>query len=249
MNCARTFSPLSPQPFRSALAENTVDIWTADLDLSPHEICRLEDTLSSDERERVTKFHFARDRGRFIASRGILRDILARYLGRSPAALHFSYGPFGKPSLADDCASDLRFNLSHSGNAALYAVTRNREIGVDVERIDSSFVDDGIEEKFFSPNEVAKLRSLDASERPRAFFNCWTRKEAYVKARGSGLQISLQSFDVSLAPHEAVAFLSKGESGWSLLALPLGRDQAAAVAVEGNIWELRSWQWQMHSAE
>ncbi len=145
--------------------------------------------------------------------------------------------------------ADLRFNLSHSGNVALYAVTRNREIGVDVERIDSSFVHDGIEEKFFSRNEVAKLRSLDASERPRAFFNCWTRKEAYVKACGGGLQISLPSFDVSLAPHEAAAFLSKGESGWSLLALPLGRDHAAAIAVEGNNWELRSWQWQMQPTE
>ncbi len=234
---------------RLTLEENTVDVWSADLDRSPYEICRLEETLPSDELGRAAKFHFARDRRRFIASRGILRDILARYVGQSASPLRFSYGRFGKPALADDCAIDLRFNLSHSDNVALYAVTRNREIGVDVERIDSSFVDDGIEEKFFSRNEVAKLRSLDASERPRAFFNCWTRKEAYVKACGGGLQISLQSFDVSLAPHEAAAFLSKRESGWSLLALPLGRDHAAAVAVEGNNWKLRSWQWQMQPTE
>lgn len=246
MNSAQA---LHRPPLRLTLEENTVDVWSADLDRSPYEMCRLHDTLSSDERERASKFHFPADQQRFIASRGILREILARYLGRSPSTLHFSYGPFGKPSLADYCAGDLRFNLSHSGNVALYAVARNREIGVDVERIDSTFVDDGIEEKFFSRNEVAKLRSLDASERLRAFFNCWTRKEAYVKARGSGLQISLQSFDVSLAPGEAVAFLSKAESGWSLLALPLGRDHAAAVAVEGNNWELRSWQWQMQAAE
>ncbi len=242
MNCSQA---LRRSALRLTLEETTVDVWSADLDRSPYEMCRLHDTLSPDERERASKFHFVRDQQRFIASRGILRDILARYLGRSPSALHFSYGPFGKPSLADDCASDLRFNLSHSGNVGLYAITRNREIGVDVERIDSSFVDDGIEEKFFSDNEVAKLRSLDTSERPRAFFNCWTRKEAYVKARGGGLQISLQSFDVSLAPIEAVEFLSKTESGWSLLALPLGHDHAAAIAVEGNNWELRSCQWQM----
>jgi 4'-phosphopantetheinyl transferase len=246
MNCART---LSLPPLRLALEGNTVDIWTANLDLSSYEMCRLEDTLSPDERERAAKFHFARDRQRFIAARGILRDILARYLGRSPSALLFSYGPFGKPALADDCASDLRFNLSHSGSVALYAVACNREIGVDVERIDSSFIEDGIEERFFSRNEVAKLRSLHASERLRAFFDCWTRKEAYVKARGGGLQISLQSFEVSLAPHEAAAFLSKGESGWSLLSLPLGRDHAAAVAVEGTNWGLRSWQWQMCPTE
>jgi 4'-phosphopantetheinyl transferase len=246
MNCAQA---LRQPPARLTLEENTVDIWSADLDRSPHEVCRLHDTLSPDERERASKFHFAEDQQRFIASRGILRDVLARYLGRSPSALHFSYGPFGKPSLADNCASNLRFNLSHSGNLALYAVTRNREIGVDVERIDSSFVDCGIEEKFFSRNEVAELRSLDASERLRAFFNCWTRKEAYVKACGGGLQISLQSFDVSLAPREAVAFLNKGESGWSLQALPLGRDHAAAVAVEGNNSGLRSWRWQMQPTE
>ena len=134
-----------------------MDVWTADLDSSPYELCHLGDTLSTDERERATKFHLARDRRRSIASRGILRDILTRYVGRSASALSFSYGPFGKPALAEDYAEDLRFNLSHSGNVALYAVTRNREIGVDVERIDSSFVDDGIEEKFFSRNEVAKL--------------------------------------------------------------------------------------------
>ncbi len=242
MNCARV---LSRAQCRLTLEGNTVDIWTANLDLSPHELCGVEDTLSPDERERAAKFHFAGDWRRFIASRGILRDIVARYLGRSASALRFSYGAFGKPALADDCDGDLRFNLSHSGSVALYAVTRNREIGVDVERIDSSFVEDGIEEKFFSRNEVAKLRSLHASQRLRAFFDCWTRKEAYVKARGGGLQISLRGFEVSLAPDEGAAFLSKGESGWSLQALPVGRDYAAAVAVEGNNWGLRSWQWRI----
>jgi 4'-phosphopantetheinyl transferase len=245
MNCAPTLSlPL----FRVALGGNTVDIWTADLDLSLHEMRSLQNTLSPDERERAAKFHFARDRQRFIAARGILRDILARYLGRSPSALLFSYGPFGKPALADDCASDLRFNLSHSGSVALYAIAR-REIGVDVERIDSSFIEDGIEERFFSRNEVAKLRSLHASERLRGFFNCWTRKEAYVKARGDGLQISLQSFDVSLAPNESAAFLSEGESGWSLQALSLGLDHSAAVAAEGNDWGVRLRRWRMCPAE
>ena len=242
MSCAR---PLSIPPLQLTLEGNTVDIWTANLDLSSYEMCRLEDTLSSDERERAAKFHFAGGRGRFIASRGILRDILARYLGRSASALRFSYGPFGKPALTDDFAADLRFNLSHSGSVALYAVARDREIGIDVERIDPSFIEDGIEGKFFSRNEVAKLRSLHAGKRLRAFFDCWTRKEAYVKARGGGLQISLQSFEVSLAPDEAAAFLSEGESGWSLLALPLGRDHAAAVAIEGNNGGLRSRQWQM----
>jgi 4'-phosphopantetheinyl transferase len=167
-------------------------------------MCHLRNSLSPDELDRAAKFHFLRDSQRFIAARGILRNILSRYIGQSPETIRFSYGPFGKPRLAPSCAADgLRFNLSHAGNIALYAVALNREIGVDLERIDPSFLEDRIEEKFFSRNEIVELRSLPVDARPRAFFNCWTRKEAYVKALGGGLQTSLQSFDVSLAPGKA----------------------------------------------
>jgi 4'-phosphopantetheinyl transferase len=141
----------------------------------------------------------------------------------------------------------LRFNLSHSGSTALYAVACQREVGIDLERIEPKLADD-IAEKFFSRNEVATLRSLPSSARLQAFFNCWTRKEAYVKARGAGLQISLRSFDVSLAPDEQAAFLSEGQFGWSLRALRLDPDYAAAIAVEGKDWQLRLWQWQIAPA-
>lgn len=115
----------------------------------------------------------------------------------------------------------------------------NREIGVDLERIDPSFLEDRIEEKFFSQNEIVELRSLPVTARPRAFFNCWTRKEAYVKALGGGLQISLQSFDVSLAPGKTPAFQSERESGWSLRALTFPPDYVAAIAAQGKDWQIR----------
>ena len=237
-------SNFPPAPTRLMLEVYQVDVWRADLELGPQELYRLQQTLSPDELDRIARLHFPKDQQRFIAARGILRDILARYLGRSPAELHFSYTSFGKPSLASDCAADsLRFNLSHSGSIALYAVTRQREVGIDLERIEPRFAADDIAEKFFSRNEIAAFHFLPASARLRAFFNCWTRKEAYVKARGAGLQIPLESFDVSLAPDEPAAFLSEGEFGWSLRALPLDPEYAAAVAVEGNGWQLRLWHW------
>jgi 4'-phosphopantetheinyl transferase len=223
---------------------NEVDVWRADLELGPPELYRLQKTLSPDEFDRAARFHFPKDQQRFIAARGVLRDILARYLGRSPAELHFYYAPFGKPSLASECAA-YSFNLSHSASIALYAVARHREVGIDLERIDPRLAEHDIAEKFFSRNEVVKLRALPASARLQAFFNCWTRKEAYVKARGGGLQIPLESFDVSLAPDEQAAFLSEGEFGWSLRALLLDPEYAAAIAVEGKGWQLRLWQWQI----
>ena len=239
-------SRFRPGPARLVLDVNHVDVWRADLELGPPELYRLQKTLSPDELDRAARFYFPKDQQRFIAARGVLRDTLARYLGRPPAELHFSYASFGKPSLASDCAADaLRFNVSHSGGIALYAVALQREVGIDLERIEPKFAGDEIAERFFSRNEVAKLRSLPASARLHAFFNCWTRKEAYVKARGAGLQIPLESFDVSLAPDEQAAFLSDGEFGWSLRALLLDPDYAAAIAVEGRDWQLRLWQWQI----
>jgi 4'-phosphopantetheinyl transferase len=246
MSSMNLTSSFHPAPARLMLDINQVHVWRADLELGPAELYRLQKTLSPDELDRAARFHFPEDQQRFITARGVLRDILARYLGRSPAELHFSYASFGKPSLASDCAADsLRFNLSHSGSIALYAVARHREVGIDLERIEPRLAEDDIAEKFFSRNEVTGLRSLPPSALLKAFFNCWTRKEAYVKARGEGLQIPLESFDVSLAPDEQVAFLNEGEFGWSLRALLLDPDYAAAIAVEGKDWQLSLWQWQI----
>jgi 4'-phosphopantetheinyl transferase len=244
MNLSSTFS-LFPAPL--GLDDCVVDIWRADLEV--HELNRLQNSLSPDELDRAARLHFARDRRRFIIGRAILRDILARYLDQPPAELRFSYSAHGKPNLGRNWDSaGLRFNLSHASSLAVYAIACNREVGVDVERIEPKCAVGEIADKFFTPNETATLRSLPANLLSEAFFNCWTRKEAYMKARGAGLQIALDSFEVSLAPGEQAKFLSEGESGWSLKALPIDRGYVAAIAVEGHDWRPRFLEWQIRPA-
>ncbi len=226
-----------------------VDIWQADLEVHPLELNRLQNSLSPDELDRAARLHFARDRRHFIVARAILRDILARYLHHPPPELRFSYSAHGKPSLARNWYSaGLRFNISHASSLAVYAISCHREVGIDIERIEPKWAVWEIADKFFTPNETATLRSLPANLLSEAFFNCWTRKEAYVKARGTGLQTALDSFEVSLAPGEQATFLSEGESGWSLKALPIDRGYVAAIAVEGHDWRPRFLKWQIRSA-
>jgi 4'-phosphopantetheinyl transferase len=243
MNLSSTFN-LSPAPFR--LHGCVVDIWRADLKVHPLELNRLQKSLSPDELDRAARSHFARDRRRFIVARAILRDILARYLDEPPAELQFSYSVHGKPSLGPNWNfAGLRFNISHASSVALYAISCNREVGIDIEQIEPKWAVWEIAEKFFTSNETTALRSLPANLLLEGFFNCWTRKEAYVKARGTGLQTALDSFEVSLAPAEQATFISEGESGWSLKALPIDRGYVAAIAVEGHDWRPRFLKWQI----
>lgn len=225
-----------------------VHVWRASCRLTATEILTLRRLLSDDELERAKRFHFARDRDHYTAARAALRVILGRYLNLPPAGLRFKYNSFGKPTL-DGGAGGLRFNLSHSGGLALYAVALGREVGVDVEHLKDE-MDGGVAERFFSPSEVAALRSLAPEAQKRAFFDCWTRKEAYIKARGEGLSLPLDSFDVSVAPDEPAALLrtrdDAGEaSRWTLHELSPGPGYAAALAVEGGDWRLRCWRWEM----
>ena len=175
--------------------------------------------------------------------------ILARYLGTDPAALRFAYGARGKPALAPgNAAPAVRFNFANSDGRALCAVTLGREIGVDLERIRPESATDAVAEDFFSRAEVATLRALDAEHRTRAFFDCWTRKEAYIKARGDGLWLPLDRFEVSLAPGEPAALLATHDdpaeaARWPLRELHPGPGYAAALAVEGHRWRLQCWQW------
>jgi 4'-phosphopantetheinyl transferase len=166
--------------------------------------------LSADERARADRFRFERDRSRYTVGRGLLRALLGRYLGRRPEDVEVSYGAYGKPHLA---GPGPWFNLAHSGTVALYCVTSAGEIGVDVERDDANFARERIAERFFSPTEVAILRALPEALQPRAFLTCWTRKEAFIKARGDGLSLPLDSFDVSLAPGVPAAI---ERTAWSI---------------------------------
>ena len=179
----------------------------------------------------------------------MLRTILGHYLKMRPGQLRFRYSYYGKPYLAEeDNREDLRFNLSHSGDLVLIAVTRGRDVGVNIERIRQDVLDEGIAERFFSQLEVATLRSLPADLQAGAFFNCWTRKEAYIKARGEGLSLPLDKFDVSLAPGEPARLLetrigSEETSDWSMQELAVGAGYAAALVVKGCDRQLKCLRW------
>ena len=224
-----------------------VHVWRVSLDVAPSCLQSLSLILSADERDRAERFRFQRDRQHFIASRAFLRILIGRYLQRESSQVKFGYGPNGKPFLADNEEALLRFNLSHSGGIALYAITRGREIGIDVEYIGKDVDAEVIAGRFFSPQEVAALKSLPKQQRQRAFFTCWTRKEAYLKGRGDGLSVALDSFSVSLSPDEPAALLDvqgvpEEASQWSLVELNPGPSHVAALAVADHDWLLRGWQ-------
>jgi 4'-phosphopantetheinyl transferase len=162
--------------------------------------------LSPDETDRASRFHFERDRRRFAAARGVLRALLGRYLGVDPSALVFAYGRHGKPSLAPPWEG-LHFNVSHSSDVALVALGTDHEIGVDVEHERPVAEMDSIRQRHFSPRENAEMDRLPESDRGHAFFLCWTRKEAFIKAVGDGLSHALDAFDVTVVPGEPARLL------------------------------------------
>jgi 4'-phosphopantetheinyl transferase len=228
------------------LAEREVHVWRSSLDLAPECLGVLWQTLAEDDRQRAGRFHFPKDRNHFVAARGRLRVLLGRYAGLPPEDAQFRYGPRGKPYLAGD-VTGLQFNAAHSHGLALYAFTRGSEIGVDLEYFRSRVSDEKIAERFFSPEEVAALRSLPPSQQREAFFNCWTRKEAFLKAKGEGVAFGLGQFTVSLAPGEPAALLATPfdppeATRWSLFEVDPGPRYAGAVAVPRSVGRLLCWQ-------
>lgn len=238
-------------PADLALSNNDVHVWRVSLDQPASRLQQLAQTLSADERTRAERFYFEKDRNHFIVGRGLLRTILGRYLDIEPGRLQFCYGARGKPALAETPGgSMLNFNLSHSQGLALYAVTCNREIGVDLECIRPMLEAEQIVLRFFSARENAVFRALPQSQKHEAFFHCWTRKEAYLKAIGLGLAQPLNQIEVSLAPGEPAKLLSiegapQESSRWSLLDLKPASGYVAALAVEGSAWHLASWEMNM----
>jgi 4'-phosphopantetheinyl transferase len=234
-----------------ALAEDEVQLWRADLEAIRSPESRWRGLLSADERVRADRFHFDRDRQRFVASRALLRTILAAFLAADPATLNFSYSKTEKPFLAPaHDNSGIMFNVSHSGGIALYAFSRRREVGVDVEQVRQDLDVEPIARRFFSAFEQRQLFALPEEERNEAFFRCWTRKEAYIKAVGEGLSIPLREFDVSLdvcletlGTNALLATrLDKAEAGeWMLQEVPAGVGYRAALCVRGRDWKLNHW--------
>lgn len=227
------------------LPENEVHVWRHSPNMPPAVIAKLRQILSPDERDRADLFHFEVDRRRSIIGRGCLRLLLSRTLGSPPETLEIKYDDFGKPCLSGE-HSALQFNVSHSGDLILIAIARNRAVGVDVEKIRTDLELDEIAARFFSANECRVLASLAGPARYLAFFTCWTRKEAYVKATGIGLSVPLDQFDVSFLPHEEPKLLETRNDlaeakRWRLVALDTGSDHVAAVAAEGADWTLKRW--------
>jgi 4'-phosphopantetheinyl transferase len=181
----------------AVLRPREVHVWAANLDRPPLAFELLDATLSSDEHDRAERFRFPRDRDRFVTARGLLRTLLSLYVGRAARDLGFRYSVFGKPELTGERIS---FNVSHADATALFAFTREAEVGVDLERVRTGAWADDVAQRFFADGEVAALRALPPYARPRAFLACWTRKEAYIKARGEGLSLPLQDFEVTLDP-------------------------------------------------
>ncbi len=235
-------------PEQLALGDDEVHVWLATLDLPASHIYTLEQTLTDDEKKRVQEYRFQKDRTHFIAARGILRAILGRYLTKASGMFRFHYNEYGKPFLAEETNNSLSFNLAHSHGMAMYAIARKWDVGIDLEYISKDIACEQIAAHFFSPYEIGMLRAVPPERQYEAFFNCWTRKEAYIKARGMGLSLSLSDFDVSLIPGTPAALLNIREgnqhvSDWSLLDMSFNTDYAAALAVKGPPFRLQCWQW------
>ena len=237
-------SDWSDPPDEPTLEQDNVHVWRASLDCENAVLRRMEATLTPDEKARASRFLFARDRDHFIAARGILRTLLGAYLRRPASTVEFLYGPQNKPGIDPGSpAAPIRFNLSHSHGLAVYAIGCQREVGIDLEMIQPAFAGEEVAERFFSARELAELHSLPPQLWTDAFFLCWTRKEAYVKARGAGMGIPLDSFDVSLTPEKPAELRSTDSGRWSLRSLQPACGYVGAVVGEGQGWGLRLWDW------
>jgi 4'-phosphopantetheinyl transferase len=233
-----------------SLPPGEVHVWTASRDAPDEAIGAFRGLLNEDELRRADRFAFAHDRTRFAISRGMLRVILGRYLDRSPETLEFINNVHGKPALDARTNFDppIRFNLAHSGPWVVYALTLGREIGVDIERIRPEFGGFAIAERFFAPGEIATLRGLPEDVRSLAFFHGWTRKEAYIKAKGKGLALPLDEFEVAIDPAQPAGLLGTlpdplEAARWSLVEIPADPGFVAALCVEGKGWTLRQRRW------
>jgi 4'-phosphopantetheinyl transferase len=222
---------------RIALDHGAVHIWRSSL--APDAGDNRFALLSTDEQRRAQRFLSPRARQQFIAARAALRSILSRYVKCAPAQIRFLVGPLGKPALTDPGHPPLHFNLSHSGELALVAVTHAGEIGVDVEQVRERSTADRLAERFFHPNEVAELRRLPIEQRTIGFFNAWTRKEAWLKATGKGISYGIDRVEVTLVPGHTPRVLSvdgntAAAGAWSLEAVHPGAGYIGAAALRGS---------------
>jgi len=226
------------------LESHDVHLWRVATTIPPVLYRTFWSTLSEAEKAQATRFRFDHLRTRYVASQGWLRELLGRYAGVPPERVTFRAGPRGKPSLAVEPGQaamepTLEFNLSHSGDLAVAAFSLGRAVGVDVEQIRPEVAADSIPERYFTPEEQAGLARLPETDRIQGFFACWTRKEAYMKGRGEGLHLGLDTFEVSVDPNGPAALVRSDKypgdpSTWSIQDFDPGPGYRGAVAVEGR---------------
>lgn len=231
--------PWEKAPASPTLPENQIQVWQLALPETGDEAAALLPLLSADEAERAGRFLVPRARAAFALARGTLRLLLGAYLDIDPRQLRFVYNAQGKPCLE---GHELSFNLSHSQGLALYAFGRRLPLGIDVEGLRPTVASAQIARRFFSAPEVAALERLAPEHRTEAFFNCWTRKEAYLKARGEGLSLGLQRFAVSIDGPARLLDSEEGEAEtrrWRLCALAPRPGYVGALCAAAGDWQLR----------
>lgn len=239
----------SKPPKNLVISNREVHIWRTFIDIDSPIIKTYLPVLSIDELEKANRFYFPNDRNRFITVRSVLRRIIGNYTGKHPRELKFDFNQYGKPFLSQNSSkSTIKFNISHSHEVALIAVTQDFDIGVDVEYMHTNFDFEGIVEKFFSVNEKNVWRSLPSYHKVEAFFNCWTRKEAFIKAKGKGLSLPLNEFDVSFKPGEPALLLNtawdrKEVGDWSVEEIKPANGYVGALAVKGSNLDMKFWEW------
>jgi 4'-phosphopantetheinyl transferase len=232
-------SPLQPP----VLSSGEIHVWGASLQPAADRLDVLAASLSTDESDRASRFHFPHHQRRFVAARGILRSLLATYLEVSPREIQFKYGAQGKPELASD--RSLYFNVSHSEELAVYAVCSSNPVGVDVELLRETPDFEEIASRFFTESESSKLRSLPPEEKMTAFFRCWTRKEAVLKACGDGIGGGLDTIEVSLTPEATISQINHSLAArrdWHLQNLAPAVGYVGAIAAPTSHLDISVWQ-------
>jgi 4'-phosphopantetheinyl transferase len=227
-----------------SLVTGEAHLWAVWLNPGEQQLGHLASQLSADELLQANRYHFARDRRRFCVRRGFLRHLLGHYLACAPSAVRFVFGPQGKPLLANE--PDLHFSLSHSADLALIGVSRDAQLGVDIENAREFEDADAIARRFFTPREVSAWVETPPGRRNTAFFNCWTRKEALVKVSGEGISLSLDRFEVVMAPDESTRVLAvDGDPdrarGWTLIHLEPAPGFIGAFAMRQPMIDVNAW--------
>ena len=248
------FANWHQDPEHITLDNTHVHVWKFPLDLDDRTVTRLDGILNRDEQRRARRFRFARHRVRFTVARGRLRMLLGRYMNLAPEAVVFGYSRRGKPELLGNQSWRLTFNISHSRDIALAAFALQRDVGIDVERIRSDTQFGKIAKRYFTHAEAAALQEFTESQKPTAFFRCWTLKEAYLKARGGGLAMGLDSVEVIVRPDARARITRIREEvpqpgNWRFAELLPGKGYVAALAVAGGDVKVHCYHWPPSQAD